>query len=113
MLKFMMQASPEFEGYESKDTIGTPTIDRDIVYSLNIFLFFLGGGARGGGVIELIYMYIYRGMTISRCTKYSNGDCLFFEELQHEMASLFGKEDALFVPSGTMGNLLSGFKSLH
>ena len=56
MLKFMMQASPEFEGYESKDTIGTPTIDRDIVYSLNIFLFFLGGGARGGGVIELIYM---------------------------------------------------------
>ena len=34
--------------------------------------------------------------------------CDFFPELQNYMAELFGKEAALFVPSGTMGNLICG-----
>ena len=31
-----------------------------------------------------------------------------FTALQNRVAKLFGKEAALFVPSGTMGNLISG-----
>ena len=31
-----------------------------------------------------------------------------FSELQKEMAEHFGTEAALYVPSGTMGNLISG-----
>jgi len=33
---------------------------------------------------------------------------LSLSELQTRCAELFGKEKALFVPTGTMGNLLSG-----
>ncbi len=32
----------------------------------------------------------------------------FFIELQDTVAKMFKKEAALFVPSGTMGNLVSG-----
>lgn len=43
------------------------------------------------------------------------GDDVFGEdpttnELQHRFATIFEKEAALFVPSGTMANLLSGLK---
>jgi len=36
----------------------------------------------------------------------------FFLELQKKAATLVGKEEALFVSSGTMGNLIAG-KSLN
>jgi len=41
-----------------------------------------------------------------------NNHCVFyvllFSELESKMAKMFGKEAALFVPSGTMGNLIGG-----
>lgn len=45
------------------------------------------------------------------------GDDVFGEdpttnELQQRFAKLFGKEAALFLPSGSMANLISGFFSL-
>ena len=43
--------------------------------------------------------------------EYTDKTCkkfLYITELQNHMAELFGKEAALFVPSGTMGNLISG-----
>ena len=33
---------------------------------------------------------------------------ILFSELESQMAKMFGKEASLFVPSGTMGNLMGG-----
>lgn len=33
---------------------------------------------------------------------------ILFSDLESQMAKMFGKEAALFVPSGTMGNLIGG-----
>jgi len=34
--------------------------------------------------------------------------CCFLVELEAKMADLFGKEAGVFVPSGTMANLIAG-----
>lgn len=49
----------------------------------------------------------YKILTIPLYLYLDNRFCLNFLELQRKAAVLLGKEDALFISSGTMGNLIA------
>ena len=50
-------------------------------------------------------------MLWNMCCSHFKYILVYVAELQSTMAALFGMEAALFVPSGTMGNLIAGMES--
>ena len=61
---------------------------------------------------NVISLKPYPGNNFLRCL-YSNSVTFFSSVLQEKAAELTGKDAALFVPSGTMGNLASGIINVN